>query len=133
MERCSPSLCGYLETSPARPSLTNTFLPPSTCLSSTGPPNHQPTASSLLPPVPPQLLCFPLSPFPCLLPHRFTQPLRVFGDLPCQNANTMAIFSPDEQLVLTGVTTGNSTDEMGALVIYDRAEGEVGWGGEMQQ
>ena len=38
----------------------------------------------------------------------------------------MAIFSPDEQLVLTGVCTGKPQDETGALAIYDRAKGEVG-------
>ena len=61
--------------------------------------------------------------------RRFKEPVRVFGDLPCAHANTMAIFSPDEQLILTGVNTGQPQDEMGALVIYDRAKGEVRAGG----
>ncbi len=59
---------------------------------------------------------------PCL---RFTQPVRVIGDLPCTNSNTMVIFSPDEQLVVTGVCTGLPQDETGAMVILDRAKGEL--------
>ena len=40
----------------------------------------------------------------------------------------MAIFSPDEQLVVTGVCTGNATDEAGAtgaVAIFNKSNGEV--------
>ena len=37
----------------------------------------------------------------------------------------MAIFSPDEGLVVTGVCTGQPQEETGAVAIYDKATGEV--------
>lgn len=50
------------------------------------------------------------------------QPVRVWNDLPTSHANCMAIFSPDEQLVLTGVVKGQPQDDTGALVIFDKAK-----------
>eukprot|EP00195_Chlamydomonas_chlamydogama_P015841 CAMPEP_0202913062 /NCGR_PEP_ID=MMETSP1392-20130828/59433_1 /ASSEMBLY_ACC=CAM_ASM_000868 /TAXON_ID=225041 /ORGANISM="Chlamydomonas chlamydogama, Strain SAG 11-48b" /LENGTH=510 /DNA_ID=CAMNT_0049604183 /DNA_START=1 /DNA_END=1533 /DNA_ORIENTATION=+ len=56
--------------------------------------------------------------------RKFTQPVHVFGGLPCAYANTQCIFSPDEQLVLTGVSAG-SQDDAGALVFLDKARMQV--------
>lgn len=61
----------------------------------------------------------------CFTHTRFTQPVRIIGDAPCAYATTMAIFSPDEQLVCTGVCTGQPQDETGAVAIYDKSTGEV--------
>jgi len=59
---------------------------------------------------------------------RFSQPVRTIADLPCAYSTTMAIFSPDEQLVVTGVCTGSAKDETGAtgaVAIFDKSSGEV--------
>ncbi len=57
--------------------------------------------------------------------HRLTVPVRTISDVPCSHSNTMCIFSPDEQLILTGVNTGQPQDETGAVAIFDQAKGEV--------
>lgn len=56
--------------------------------------------------------------------RRLTAPLHVFGDLPTSSANTSVVFSPDQRLVITGMTAGER-DEGGAVVVADIARHEV--------
>ncbi|KAJ9509983.1 hypothetical protein QJQ45_011683 [Haematococcus lacustris] len=49
--------------------------------------------------------------------RKFSQPVKVWGDLPCSYASTKVIFSPDEQLAVTGVSAAG--EEGGALVFLD--------------
>ena len=56
--------------------------------------------------------------------RRLKAPMHVYGGLPAHHASTGVIFSPDERLLLTGVSAGRDGTG-GALVIIDRARHEI--------
>ena len=50
--------------------------------------------------------------------RKFKAPVHVWEDLPAMHPTTQAVFSPDERLILTGVSAGRDGTE-GALVFFD--------------
>lgn len=53
------------------------------------------------------------------------EPLRVFNDLPNHYAQTNVVFSPDEQLFLTGTSVERDSTTGGLLCFYDRVKLEM--------
>ncbi|KAL3531178.1 hypothetical protein ACH5RR_010500 [Cinchona calisaya] len=53
------------------------------------------------------------------------EPLRVFDDLPNHYAQTNVVFSPDEQLFLTGTSVEKDSTTGGLLCFYDRVKLEL--------
>ncbi|KAF5835856.1 WD40-repeat-containing domain protein [Dunaliella salina] len=56
--------------------------------------------------------------------RKFTQPVHSWDDLPCAYNNTKCIFSPDDQLILTGMSMGGK-DEGGAVVFIDKRKQDI--------
>uniref|UniRef100_A0A7S3R0D4 Uncharacterized protein n=1 Tax=Dunaliella tertiolecta TaxID=3047 RepID=A0A7S3R0D4_DUNTE len=56
--------------------------------------------------------------------RKFTQPVHSWDDLPCAYNNTKCIFSPDDQLILTGMSMGGK-DEGGAVVFIDKRKHDI--------
>ena len=50
--------------------------------------------------------------------RKFKAPVHVWEDLPALHPTTQAVFSPDERLILTGVSAGRDGTG-GALVFFD--------------
>ena len=50
--------------------------------------------------------------------RKFKTPVHVWEDLPAMHPTTQAVFSPDERLILTGVSAGRDGTG-GALVVFD--------------
>jgi hypothetical protein len=56
--------------------------------------------------------------------RKFKAPVHVWEDLPAMHPTTQVAFSPDERLILTGVSAGRDGTG-GALLFYDAASREL--------